>query len=218
MSEYQGLLQDVVENPKDDVPRLILADWLEDNGTRDWEKARSEFIRLQIDLHNYGSEELTLAVEPFVYSRDLLRNHGRDWLQRECPILLQETWEDPDDYRPTFQCDWERGFVWRVTCSVEDWLTHGGREAVKTAPITYVADSGGRTPHLLRGVMEDNQLYGWYRVQQYDEMHCLPKEIWPLLLDFEKGEKWAGRQYRSVGDAHQARSDALLKWANQSAS
>ncbi len=57
MSEYQGLLQDVVENPADDAPRLILADYLEDYGTRDWEKARSEFIRLQITLfRGYGPD------------------------------------------------------------------------------------------------------------------------------------------------------------------
>src|SRR5262249_31361561 len=42
----EGSLADIAEHPEDDTPRLIFADWGEDNG----EPERAEFIRLQIAL------------------------------------------------------------------------------------------------------------------------------------------------------------------------
>jgi uncharacterized protein (TIGR02996 family) len=43
MNEREALLRAVCENPDDDTPRLVFADWLQENG----EEARAEFIRLQ---------------------------------------------------------------------------------------------------------------------------------------------------------------------------
>src|SRR5262245_13175122 len=42
----EALLQAVCDNPTDDAPRLVYADWLEENG----DSERAEFIRLQIEL------------------------------------------------------------------------------------------------------------------------------------------------------------------------
>jgi uncharacterized protein (TIGR02996 family) len=41
-----AFLSDIIENPDDDAPRLIYADWLDDNGDPD----RAEFIRIQCAL------------------------------------------------------------------------------------------------------------------------------------------------------------------------
>lgn len=46
MSEREALLRAVCANPDDDTPRLVFADWLQENG----EEARAEFIRVQIEL------------------------------------------------------------------------------------------------------------------------------------------------------------------------
>lgn len=43
MSAYEGLLQAIRETPDDDTPRLILSDWLDENG----EAERAELIRIQ---------------------------------------------------------------------------------------------------------------------------------------------------------------------------
>ncbi len=48
MSTQQQLYQAVLDNPEDDAPRLIFADWLEENG----DPERAAFIREQIDLAN----------------------------------------------------------------------------------------------------------------------------------------------------------------------
>jgi uncharacterized protein (TIGR02996 family) len=44
MHDHAGLLQAILAAPDDDTPRLILADWYEDNG----DPARAELIRLQV--------------------------------------------------------------------------------------------------------------------------------------------------------------------------
>lgn len=43
--DWLGLLRGVCEDPADDLPRLVAADWLDENGDGD----RAEFIRLQVE-------------------------------------------------------------------------------------------------------------------------------------------------------------------------
>ena len=45
-----GLLRAILDDPHDDVPRLVYADWLEEHGD-ETERVRAEFIRVQIELH-----------------------------------------------------------------------------------------------------------------------------------------------------------------------
>jgi uncharacterized protein (TIGR02996 family) len=53
MNQREAFLCDVCENPDDDTPRLVFADWLEDNGDPQW----AEFIRVQIALSRLPSWE-----------------------------------------------------------------------------------------------------------------------------------------------------------------
>src|SRR5262249_10801808 len=46
MTQGEAILQGVLDNPDDDTPRLVYADWLDDHGDPD----RAEFIRVQIEL------------------------------------------------------------------------------------------------------------------------------------------------------------------------
>ena len=46
MTQRDALLRAVCENPDDDLPRLVFADWCEENG----EPERADFIRTQIEL------------------------------------------------------------------------------------------------------------------------------------------------------------------------
>jgi uncharacterized protein (TIGR02996 family) len=46
MSALTALLRECVENREDDAPRLVLADWLDDDGQHE----RAEFVRLQLAL------------------------------------------------------------------------------------------------------------------------------------------------------------------------
>jgi uncharacterized protein (TIGR02996 family) len=46
MSDRDALLRAICENPDDDAPRLVYADWLDEHG----DPRQAEFIRVQIEL------------------------------------------------------------------------------------------------------------------------------------------------------------------------
>ena len=52
MTHDEGFLQAILEAPEDDTPRLIYADWLEDQGD-----PRGEFIRLQAQLARMSEDD-----------------------------------------------------------------------------------------------------------------------------------------------------------------
>src|SRR5262245_31911453 len=74
MSDRAALFQAVLDSPGDDAPRLVFADWLDENG----EPERAEVIRLQIEA----------ACTPFYEPRydalnrradALIAAHGTGW-------------------------------------------------------------------------------------------------------------------------------------------
>jgi uncharacterized protein (TIGR02996 family) len=70
----RALLQAAKESPQDDTPRLVLADWFEDQCDPD----RAEFIRLQCHLAAECKAAGTFEAER--RCRDLLERHGGAWL------------------------------------------------------------------------------------------------------------------------------------------
>lgn len=70
MSERDALLHAVCENPDDDTPRLVFADWLEERGEAD----RAEFIRLQINIAVNAA-----SAEEHAREKELLERHHREW-------------------------------------------------------------------------------------------------------------------------------------------
>jgi len=76
MTQEDAFLQEVLENPADDVPRRVYADWLVDQGGL-VNAARGEFIQIQCDL-----ARLPLGARPAELvrrERELLEVHGREW-------------------------------------------------------------------------------------------------------------------------------------------
>jgi uncharacterized protein (TIGR02996 family) len=70
----KGFLADVVENPGDDTPRLVFADWCEDNGQSD----RAEFIRVQLELARLPKWD-GARVRLRAREQALLAAHGAAW-------------------------------------------------------------------------------------------------------------------------------------------
>src|SRR3954454_3163332 len=69
-----GFLADVVERPDDDTPRLVFADWLDDNGQGE----RAEFIRVQIErarLPKWDGAQVRLRAREAA----LLARNGAAW-------------------------------------------------------------------------------------------------------------------------------------------
>jgi uncharacterized protein (TIGR02996 family) len=74
MSDEAALLAAIMSHPDEDTPRLVYADWLDENGASE----RAEFIRLQIGLARGtlpGRQRGTAEKR----CRALEKTHG-DWL------------------------------------------------------------------------------------------------------------------------------------------
>jgi uncharacterized protein (TIGR02996 family) len=114
-----GFLSTILDNPDDDTPRLVCADWLDEQG----ENARAEFIRVQCELARLEAEKagstVPAYVESLIEAADL-RRRERELLPkvigRECLRWADLGW--------TFeQWEWRRGFIEALTLTPAA-LTH----------------------------------------------------------------------------------------------
>jgi uncharacterized protein (TIGR02996 family) len=79
-------LEDIAEHPADPAPRLVFADWLDEQG----QFARAEFIRLQLQRAALASDDP--ACEPLLArERQLLAIHGDTW-RAELPQIDGIEW------------------------------------------------------------------------------------------------------------------------------
>ncbi|HEY7326771.1 MAG TPA: TIGR02996 domain-containing protein [Gemmataceae bacterium] len=74
-------MQAILENPDDDAPRLIYADWLEERGD-----PRGEFIRIQCQLAAPSANDKRRP-QLERHERDLLAQHQDRWLGKLQPLL-----------------------------------------------------------------------------------------------------------------------------------
>jgi uncharacterized protein (TIGR02996 family) len=81
MSDPYGFLQAIIENPYDDAPRLVYADWLEEHGD-----PRAEFIRVQCALAHLKADD-ERRPELVVREQDLLREHSDAWVGKLKPLV-----------------------------------------------------------------------------------------------------------------------------------
>jgi uncharacterized protein (TIGR02996 family) len=92
MTDHHAFLQAILANPDEDAPRLIYADWLEEQGDTD----RAEFIRVQCELAQLSRRDPRR--KPLVQREmDLLFRYSAAWW-RELPALSHLVWRF-----------WERG-------------------------------------------------------------------------------------------------------------
>src|SRR5260370_3542865 len=75
-----AFLADVIENPDDDTPRLVFADWLEEQGDAA-SAGRAEFIRLQIERARQTPYQPGQKYDLPPRESQLLDKHGKAWLR-----------------------------------------------------------------------------------------------------------------------------------------
>lgn len=84
VSMQEAFLQDIIENPADDFPRMAFADWLQDHG----QEERAEFIRMQMEL---AKAELKWEK---AQSKRCQGCADREWVNREpCNKCGELEWE-----------------------------------------------------------------------------------------------------------------------------
>ncbi len=108
MSDDRAFLQDILDHPDDDAPRLVYADWLEETG-EPGRAARAEFIRVQYALQGLPPGD---ARRPQLEERerDLRAAHEAAWVAPLRELGPVQAWE------------FRRGFVEKVALRAADFL------------------------------------------------------------------------------------------------
>jgi uncharacterized protein (TIGR02996 family) len=212
------------EAPHDDLPRLALADWCDDNGRPE----RAEFVRLQIELHHLvdgpgmcPKDEGRLCRSMRCQSCLLRRRVGQ--------VLLAENrhW-DPLPFPSHAEADYApfrgrgharlfaRGMVEQVRCELSEWR-RCGREAAERHPLRRAELSDRRPDVWGRGLPGTS--YCWYgttgsfqHAPQPGFAHHLPRPLFALLSGGEVREEWY-RHYAGEREAEDDLSGALLALA-----
>lgn len=109
-TEQLALLKSIICNPKEDTPRLVYADAIEEE-----QPERAEFIRVQVALAKIPNSKY---------------NPGMDCKCRCCVLLRRER-----GLHKAISCThglplnrveitWIRGFISHITCTVKDWVKY----------------------------------------------------------------------------------------------
>jgi uncharacterized protein (TIGR02996 family) len=132
MTHEEAFLADIREHPDDDAPRLIFADWLDENGDAD----RAEFIRLRIAHHR----ERWSGTDPrHLRSLELLTKHWSDWVGKLADLVRYnrfEVWLKKEPQATALE-RFQRGFITDLHLEASQWVNHG--EAIlRLAPLTHL--------------------------------------------------------------------------------
>jgi uncharacterized protein (TIGR02996 family) len=123
MNHDDAFLQEIIADPDSDVPRLVYADYLEENGNAD----RAEFIRVQCELAKLGEDdERRFDLE--AREQELLQAFGKKWLA-------------PSRAWASVGWEYRRGFVEHITLT-SSRLAKYADELFRRAPVREVTLRG----------------------------------------------------------------------------
>src|SRR5262245_18930254 len=105
VTDGDALWRAVLDNPDDDTPRLIYADWLDENAQPD----RAAFIRAQVEA---------VRAEPFGPKARAAEKLADELLRKNRPEWTRGVRDLVDEYR------FERGFVEHVTVGSDRFVRH----------------------------------------------------------------------------------------------
>jgi uncharacterized protein (TIGR02996 family) len=125
MTHADAFLQDILAHPDDDAPRLIFADWLEEQGDAN-SIARAEFIRIQCTV---AGRQLSPQQKAKLERRQeqILNEHEREWAHPIRRLLLH--WE------------FHRGFIDTVEMRAHKFHAHA-IQLFSRAPIQHLCLGG----------------------------------------------------------------------------
>ncbi len=146
-----AFMAEILASPTDDAPRLLLADWMDENG----QPERAEFVRVQVALSRpcpLGRSD-AYHVDDVCEPCHALRLRERELLGRTESMTTRQVYEPeyswlPAPIRYLFEMGpregrhdrfwkWRRGFVEGVECTAANFLAHADALTV-AAPIREV--------------------------------------------------------------------------------
>lgn len=224
--DERGLLNAVIESPDDDVVRLVYADRLQEQDTKE-SRARAEFIRLQIDHTDFDAASYKIQ-QRIRYLRRVFCPNGLGY-------DLGTFGDDLDSSHGSYK--WRRGFVSELRCTLAQFV--GGKciECVETGLLIrdgFAYDAAcqpcggtGRTPGLADVIFRDHPVttvvltniepqdggFGWWfgfeNGVRNEHRHCLPNEIMRYGLQERGGCKYFHTREAAIA----AKSRACVDYA-----
>jgi uncharacterized protein (TIGR02996 family) len=130
VTEREALLRAVCENPDDDTPRLVFADWLQENG----EEERAEFIRVQCEAARLAANERRRLRKLVRRAGELESQHGARWFD-ELPLANSEhiEWVRNDGWLDGEAFD--RGFPARLFVQTAGTLAKHAKVLLHATPV-----------------------------------------------------------------------------------
>ncbi|MEK6234148.1 MAG: TIGR02996 domain-containing protein, partial [Planctomycetales bacterium] len=119
--QFTDFVNAIRDEPDDDAPRLICADWLEERG----DSPRAEFIRAQVERANLSDDDPRQS-ELLALELRLLKKHGAQWTGGHFVFK---------------KCRFRRGFIEYVHLHLQQFLHHR-REMFRLAPVRDVSLTG----------------------------------------------------------------------------
>jgi uncharacterized protein (TIGR02996 family) len=184
----RGLLQGILEAPEDDTPRLVFADWLDDNGEAD----RAEFIRAQIQLARTPEDDPNHEVLRKRAS-ELLSRHRAEWV-KEVPGWARH------------EVQFARGFVRDVVCTAASFGRRGARlfekapvRGVRLTKYAGLVAEAASAPHSQRvtAVTLTADRYGNQLGQE--DVQALAESAWPANLEsLDLSHNWLARAQMEI--------------------
>jgi uncharacterized protein (TIGR02996 family) len=184
----QALLQGILDAPEDDAPRLVFADWLDDND----EPARAEFIRAQIQLAPTAEDDPSYEGLR-KRAGQLLSCHRKEWV-KEVPGWAR--------HEVTFA----RGFVQDVVCTAASFARRGARlfesspvRGIRLTKYTDLITEVALAPHsrLVTAVRLTPDRYE-NRLSQEDVL-ALAESAWPAGLErLDLSGNWLDREEMEI--------------------
>jgi uncharacterized protein (TIGR02996 family) len=154
MTTDAALLRAIIANPDDDTPRLVYADWLDENG----QPERAVAIRAHIAAHRINANA-SIVAGSVQFAPHQRTDRWNEW--RRLMVTVTAVTSDPDvnGLSPFLAglarvnlLDWSRGFVSAVQCEPGDWLAHGPG-VVASHPVERVTILGMRPARAINHVV-----------------------------------------------------------------
>lgn len=189
------LLRHVLEAPGDDVPRLVYADWLEDNG----QPERSEFIRVQVELEKL--RQMTGSEPDYNPYRLWALIDAESRYDYERGVWLHQSWPG---WPMSSSCCWSRGFVSRIELPAADFTEANARALFSCQPITEVVLAGKRP------VQVGDGRWQWFCENWAPDPINLPYHLWQMVNPMQPGAVFG--EWPTEPLALAALSAACVRW------
>lgn len=192
-TDQRALLNTILANPDDDAPRLIYADWLDENEQAE----HAEFIRLQIELSLMNPKECNQGTCnqagygpcSFCRQRDELENKiDLIWntLNKTGPAIsdfsaMRYVKKESDIEVPYPLSIVRRGFIDEIRCRAKDWEQHGDA-ILADHPVRTVKLTANPRPKLVKTIDGDE----FYEINgkafvTIEESHAEWASCWPTV-------------------------------------